>query len=306
MVTSPSEVKQPRLLSIRRILCPVDFSEFSDRAYEYALSLAHHYGARLFVEHVIQPITSPYPYYAFPDTWNETVWSLDASADSELKKLLQIHHFDGVRPDLVVQRGLVPEAILDLAARESIDLIVMGTHGRQGLDRLAMGSVTERVVRRTRGPVLVVRKPSHDFVTHDRNRDPVELHSILSCTDFSDASAAAMKYSLSLAMEYNAELTLLHVLEGMPDSTDFENQVAQATQKIQTLVPREAYNWCSIKTVVRLGKPYQEIIQLALEARIDLVTMGVRGRNILDVTLFGSTTHRVIQLGSCPVLIVHS
>ena len=58
--------------------------------------------------------------------------------------------------------------------------------------------------------------------------------------------------------------------------------------------------------MVRIGKPYQQIIQLALEAQSDLVIMGVRGRGALDVALFGSTTYRVIQLGPCPVLAVHN
>ena len=114
-----------------------------------------------------------------------------------------------------------------------------------------------------------------------------------------------MKYSLSLAMEYNAELTLLHVLEAIPDSADFQSATSQAIQEMQKPIPSDAHNWCSIKSTVRLGEPYQEIVQLALEEQTDLVVVGMRGRNVLDVALFGSTTHRVIQLGSCPVLAVH-
>jgi nucleotide-binding universal stress UspA family protein len=60
-----------------------------------------------------------------------------------------------------------------------------------------------------------------------------------------------------------------------------------------------------IKTAVRVGKPYQQIIQLAVEAQIDMVAMGVRGRGALDLAVFGSTTYRVLQLGPCPVLAVH-
>src|SRR5215471_6034938 len=114
MNTVKSEPKS-ELLQIKSILCPVDFSEFSAKAYEYAVSLAHHYRARLFVEHVVQPITSAYPYYAFPDAWNDIYWNLDAHADKELKKMVQANSWNGVRPDLIVHRGLVPEAILSFA-----------------------------------------------------------------------------------------------------------------------------------------------------------------------------------------------
>lgn len=306
MSTLQTEVKRPGLLNIGRILCPVDFSEFSARAYDYALSLAHHYRAKLFLEHVVQPLTSAYPYYAFPDSWNDIFWNLDAHADIELRKLVQSHAWDGVRPDLVVQRGFVPESILSFAKAQSVDLIVMGTHGRQGLDHLAMGSVAEKVLRKAHCPVLVVRSPVHDFVVKDKGRDPVQLRKILFCADFSQASERALRYALTMAMEYNAELTLLHVLEHMPSSTDLLSATSEAIQKMQKGVPSEAHNWCLIRSTVRVGKPYQEIIQLALEAQTDLVVMGVRGRNALDLALFGSTTHRVIQLGSCPVLAVRA
>jgi nucleotide-binding universal stress UspA family protein len=305
MSTSPVPVKPPSILTIERILCPVDFSEFSAKAYDYALSLAHHYRAKLFLEHVVQPITSPYPYYAFPDSWSEIYWNLDAHADTELKQLVQTHRWNGVQPDLVVHRGPVPASILSFADVQSVDLIVMGTHGRQGLDRLAMGSVTEKLLRKARCPVLVVRKPVHDFVAHDTGKDPVRLRRVLLCTDFSEPSERALKYALSLAMEYNSELTLLHVLEQIPDSAGFQQATSQSIERMQKLVSPDADKWCSIRSVVRLGKPYQEIVQFALEAETDLIVMGVRGRNTLDIALFGSTAHRVIQLGSCPVLAVH-
>jgi len=293
------------MLKIERILCPVDFSEFSAKAYEYAYSLARHYGAKLFLEHVIEPLTSAYPYYAFPDAWNQVYWDLDASAQKQLKELVHTHSWNGTQPEMVVQKGLIPEAILGFAGGNAIDLIVMGTHGRQGLDRVTMGSVTEKVLRKARCPVLAVRKPSHDFVTAALGRDSVQLNRILLCTDFSDHALRALGYGLSLAMEYNAQLTLLHVLEDVSTSDDLQAKTAQAIRQLEKPIPEDARNWCTIKPVVRIGRPYQEIIQLALEAQTDLVIMGVRGRNALDLALFGSTTHLVIQLGSCPVLAVH-
>jgi nucleotide-binding universal stress UspA family protein len=160
-------------------------------------------------------------------------------------------------------------------------------------------------MRKARCPVLAVRKPAHDFVTPGRDQDSVQLRKILFCTDFSEHSERALEYALSLAMEYNAELTLLHVLEDISASADLQAETAKVVRELERPVPYDARNWCTVKSTVRIGKPYQEIIQIALEGQTDLVIMGVRGRNALDLALFGSTTHRVIQLGSCPVLAVH-
>jgi len=294
------------MLKIDRILCPVDFSEFSARAYDYAYSLARRYGAKLLLEHVIQPLTSAYPYYAFPDTMSQVYWSLSEDAEKRLRELTGRHAQNGFQPELVVQEGLVTDSILSFAEKQAVDLIVMGTHGRHGVDRLTTGSVTEKVLRRARCPVLAVRKPTHDFVDPSQKNDFVQLRKVLFCTDFSEHSDRALQYALSLAMEYNAELSLLHVLEDVSGSTELQAETANAMRQLERPIPSDARSWCTIKSTVRIGKPYQEIIQMALEAQTDLVVIGVRGRNALDLAMFGSTTHRVIQLGSCPVLAVRT
>jgi len=107
-----------------------------------------------------------------------------------------------------------------------------------------------------------------------------------------------------MAREYGAELTLLHVLEHVSNSTDLECATEKAAQKLEESIAPQLPQGC-VRVVVRIGKPYQQIIQLALETQADLVTMGVRGRSALDSSLFGSTTYRVVQLGPCPVLAVH-
>src|SRR5215472_5001754 len=201
-------------MNFERIVCPVDFSEYSGKAYDYAYSLAKHYGAKLFVEHVVQPLQAAYPYYAFPEaTLRDTCSQLSTDAENGLRELVKTHPRNGLQPECVIRQGFPWESILSFAEERSADLIVMGTHGRRGLDRLTMGSVTERVLRKARCPVLAVRKPAHDFVEPDSASDCVHLRKILLCTDFSDYAQKALSYAFSLATEYNAALTLLHVLE---------------------------------------------------------------------------------------------
>jgi nucleotide-binding universal stress UspA family protein len=193
--------------------------------------------------------------------------------------------------------------ILSFAEAQAVNLIVMGTHGVRGIDRAILGSVTDKVLRRARCSVLAVRKPSHTIVNPGNGPDGVHLHRIVYCTDFSDCSERAFDHAVSLAEEYRAELTLLHVVEGISDRADIQDEIAQVMESLEKRVPPGTN--CATKPIVRIGKPFQQIIELALESRTDLIVMGVRGRNALNLAVFGSTTERVVQLGPCPVLAVH-
>ncbi len=115
-----------------------------------------------------------------------------------------------------------------------------------------------------------------------------------------------MDHAISLAEEYDAELTLLHVLEEVPSPVRIQESVATTTKQLEGLISQETHKSGKgkIKTTVRFGKPYQQIIQLATEAATDLVIMAVRGRGALDLAVLGSTTYRVLQFGPCPVLAV--
>ena len=293
------------MLRIERILCPLDFSEFSAKAYDYAQSLARHYQAKLFVEHVLQPLLSAYPLYVFPDTAQDLFQDLRAYAEQQLQEFVNSHTRSGIEPESVVSEGVVTDQILACAEARAVDLIVMGTHGRQGFDHLLLGSVTEKVLRKARCPVLAVSKPSHDFVAPASDADPVRLRKILFATDFSRHAERALDYALSLAQEYEAELTLLHVLEEIPPSWDLATVSSDVVSRLERPIPVEARNRRTLKSRMRVGRPYQEIVRYALETETDLVVLGVRGRNALDLALFGSTAHRVIHQAPCPVLAVH-
>jgi nucleotide-binding universal stress UspA family protein len=293
------------MLRFERILCPLDFSEFSAKAYDYAQSLAKHYQARVFVEHVLQPLFAAYPFYVYPDMANDVYQDLRGHAEQQLEEFLKTHTRNGVQLESVVCEGNVTDSILAFAEEHAVDLIVLGTHGRHGFDRLLLGSVTEKVLHKARCPVLAVRKPAHDFVAPGNSEDPVHLRRILFATDFSKHAQRALDYALSLAQEYAAELTLLHVLEEFPTSWDLSAVTAEVVSRLEKPIPAEARDWCTLKSRLRVGRTYQEIVRFALETATDLVVLGVRGRNALDLAVFGSTTHRVIQQAPCPVLAVH-
>lgn len=292
------------MVKIKSILCPVDFSEFSAKAFDYAYSLAKQYDARLYVQHAIPPLTE-YTYHVRTDWAQQFYAECRADADAQLQKMIATQTSNHIRPECVFPVGFAAEAILGFVEKQPVDLIVMGTHGLQGMDRWMVGSVTEKVIRKVQCPVLAVRKPVHDFVVPKRKEEPVQLRKILLATDFSDYGQRAFAYAISLAMEYNAELTLLHVLEDVPSSEELSTVTARLVAELEAPVPADARNWCTIKSTVRIGKPYQEIVQLALDSQADLIVLGVRGRGSLNLLVFGSTTYRVLQLGSAPVLAVH-
>ena len=295
-------------LKINLILCPIDFSEFSVSAYQHALSVAEHYQAKLVAQHIVELWRHPDAgFVASAELYEEYIQALRESGKKQLQEFVENHTHDEIQPELLVQVGVAADSILSFAQLQKADVIVMGTHGRRGFDRLMLGSVTDRVMRTAPCPVLVASKPPQGSVAVGKERGHVHhLSRILFCADFSENSEWALKYAISATAEYDAELTLLHVVEGVPSQAETEEAMAGAAERLDRLIPLEGRKALKIKTAVRIGKPYAQIIQLALETQIDLVTMGVRGRGALDVAVFGSTTYRVMQLGSCPVLAVHS
>jgi nucleotide-binding universal stress UspA family protein len=294
-------------MEIKLILCPVDFSEFSIRAYHYALSVAEHYRAKLVAQHIVELSRYPYAQYvASTGDYAEFCRGLLDGGEQKLCEFVKAHTHGKIQPEPVVHDGAAADCILSLAQARKADLIVMGTHGRRGFDRLVLGSVTDRVMRRAPCPVLTISKLPNESATEDGEQRKVHhLNRILFCTDFSENSERALSYAISVTDEYDAELILLHVLERSAGPAKTKAAIATARDRLDKLIPPGKRKTLKMKSAVRSGKPYEQIIQLATEAQIDMVVMGVRGRGAMDQAVFGSTTYRTLQLGPCPVLAVH-
>jgi len=111
-------------------------------------------------------------------------------------------------------------------------------------------------------------------------------------------------HALSVANAYGAELTILHILDNISESADIAKKTDAVVDKLQKLLPPSAVGSGKVHLEVRLGKAFREILNFAAENRSDLVVSGVRGRDSLDLAVFGSTTYRVIQRYPGPVLTV--
>jgi nucleotide-binding universal stress UspA family protein len=287
---------------IRRILCPLDLSEISQHTVDHAVLLARWYNARITAVHVANPIVIPSTDFTIVGAAPIIVLSPEEIADvsAQVQSLFPA----GTAVDVVVESGHAANRILEHAGTLPADLIVIGTHGLGGFEHLVLGSVTEKVLRKAKCPVLTV-------APHARTTSKLPFKRLLCPIDFSASSLAALAFAFSLAKEGDAELTLLHVFE-WPDEPltdrpinvpEYRAQLEQAVAaKLRALVPDAARDWCRPATRIGHGKAYREILGTATEDQTDLIVMGVHGRNALDVMLFGSTTNQVVRRATCPVL----
>jgi nucleotide-binding universal stress UspA family protein len=146
------------MLTLRRILVPVDFTETSDRALDYAIELARRFEAGITVMHAYQ-----IPVYGFPDatyiTAAEMATQISNAAQKRLDAILDTNKTAGVDMNVLLRDGVPWEEINAVAAEVHADLIIIGTHGRRGLARALLGSVAENVIRTSTMPVLVIHGP---------------------------------------------------------------------------------------------------------------------------------------------------
>ncbi len=299
------------MVTFTQVLCPTDLSEASRPALAYAAAVARRYGAKLTVLHA----TPPFEPLVVPSAEAASAGPVDLSPSDDFKEAVRAFALDslaGLDADVVVQTGDPSRVIVEQAVVSSADLIVMGTHGRSGFDRLLAGSVAEKVLRRAPCPVLTI--PPHapevpaggTLFTH-----------ILCAVDFSHASEQALGFAIELGCATGGGVTVATVLEWLAEEVPLaypEFDVApyrahladDAGARLRALVQAAgAPPSCQIDHVVQLGRAHREILRLATEKGSDLIVMGAQGRGGVGLALFGSTTQQVIRAATCAVLVVH-
>jgi nucleotide-binding universal stress UspA family protein len=294
-------------VDFRRILCATDLTEFSNQAVRFGIVLAETFLAKLFVCHVV-------PYPAIPMNSGGAALPVDylddvtAFAKQELAALVGDRAVEWAP---LVASGSIPDTIADLVAEHRIDLLVVATHGRTGIKRLFLGSVTERLLRTTSRPLMIVTPPAGGAQPDD---PAPRFNRILAGCDFSQDSVNALTYALSLAQEFESELHLVHVIEPiayrdvlLPSTAlnaEDESLVTPLDQRLQALVPESARNWCDVRPTCLNGRPYEALTAYAESENVDLIVLGVRGHGLVEQMLLGSTTDRVIRHTTRPVLSV--
>lgn len=298
--TKPANTSAPR-----RILVPVDFSKPSSQALGAAVALAQRFGARLAVAHVTRRNR--------PDSHivaEQLGMTFDTrrAGRAKLVEFLERELLGDIQPTRLVTDGVPFDEITKAAATWEADLIVIATHGYTGLKHVLLGSTAERVVRHAPCPVLVVRGREKRGVK--KAFSPDKLSSILVPVDFSAPSLAALPHALALAQQYDAQLTLLHVIEPLHpdmliDLTETQHTArAAAHQRLTKLWEDTKKAWPRTGRELRTGHPVTTINALAKRTNADLVVLGTHGRTGWKRGLMGSVAERVVQLAPCPVLVV--
>jgi nucleotide-binding universal stress UspA family protein len=266
-------------LAINNILHMTDFSQPSEVALPLAASIAREYGSKIFAFHVLIPAVYT---YTTPEMADAIMDAQDDTAKANMQHVNAL--LVGLPHESVIERNTGVWPALDRALKDfAIDLIVVGTHGRTGAQRLLMGSVAEEVFRRSHVPVLTIGP----FECRGAHRGGRFRH-VLFATDFSEESLPAAPYALSMAQENQARLTLLHVMKA-PDTFDkaAEDQISSAMFRLHALVPEAAEAWCRPDAVVRFGTTADQILKLAKERDADLIVLGIRGSQGVP----GAATH---------------
>jgi nucleotide-binding universal stress UspA family protein len=294
-------VTAPTRIQLQNILFATDFTPSAQLALSYALNLAHNYDAGVYSVNVLPHL--PFVEAAQPDPEQTRLF-----AEQQMAALVSCEPFKGIRHKELIKQGEVVEVLSKLVRECAIDLIVIGTCGRKGLQKLLLGSVAEEVFRSAECPVLTVG-PHATRWPADGN-----LRHILYATDFGPESVHGLPYAISLAEENRARLTLLHVApetgvalpEPEPGTLPLldPDEVAASTEKqLRDLIPYGAQLWHDPVFMVQFGPAAETIAKIAAGSA-DMIVLGVKRPAALTKHLGAGVAYKVACEATCPVLSV--
>ena len=289
----------PPQIRLRNILFATDLDLSSQAALFCALDLARRYNAALYTVNVM-------PHLPFVEAAEPDPEQIKLVAMQKLAALAE--PFKGIKHKELIEQGEVPEVLSKLVEDNDIDLVVIGTGARKGLEKLLLGSVAEQVFRTATCPVLTVGP----HVTHweiDGN-----LRHILFATDFGPESVHALPYALSLAENNKALLTLLHVSPepsaplpepepGAMPVLDPSEVVASGEKQLRALIPEGIELWHEPEYLVQFGPPAETILRISARYA-DLIVLGVKRPAALTKHLGAGVAYKIAGEALCPVLSV--
>ncbi len=276
---------------------PSDFSPISEAALRLACNIARRYDSKVHIAHVIVPeIYSPGPIEGMPLPLEEPRRRVQA----ELERMRNSACLRDVRHHQIVRYGAIWDQIQAVLREEKVDMIVAGTHGAGGLQKVLLGSIAEEIFRKAECPVITVGPQ----VTAE-NLDIGFTH-VLFATDLSPQSLHAAPYAFSLAQEYHARLTMLTVIEDLKDSSPQGRILARMSHEndLKRRLPRPADFLRALSYEVLFGAAPEVIVQAAASLGANLIVLGVRKAEGLASHLPWTTASQVVRSSKCPVLTV--
>jgi len=300
MGAAPKRVLPDKRIQLSKILVATDFSPFSNRALDYASSLARRYDSHIFLTHVIAPEAYP---LAAPEVTVGLVQSQHREAENRIQEMLFSGCLKDIPYDVLVEEGALWPALHKVIERQKIDLVVVGTHGMGTVQKLVIGSGAEQIFRQCAVPVLTVGPAVDSHAEPD-----IVFKHILFATDFGLGAEREAAYAFSLGQEHDATVTLLHVLRHLDDYSEDGLTIRREAVKhqLQHIVPSGAEVWCNAQLRMAVGEPAAEILGFALENNVDLIVMGAKARTGLAGHVPGTKAYKVVSSAHCPVLTVRS
>ena len=290
--------------NVQTVLCPVDGSDCSDRALAHAAELCRSRAARLVVltVHPVVPVPALWLSSAAvaPDVGPEALAHAREALAEAVRRVTDYPHVA-----LEVAVGDVVTEILRVAEEHGTDMLVVGTHGLRGLDRLVLGSVTERLIRKAACPVLVVPR---NAASPSATGHPA----VIVCgVDRAETSRLALARAAELAGRHRARLVVVHVFEDFAAedprfahhfNTESCWRAAQPEIRAayEAMVPAGCRDACEVEVVARRGRPHRVLLEAASSWSADLMVLGASGWN----PPYGSTAAHVLREARCPVLVI--
>ena len=299
-------------LRLKSVLLATDLSPASVKPLHHALAVARHYRAKLYVAHVVSPV----PYLmAGPGVLQLGCESASRGLQQLQWDLQQNSSLSGLDHEFVIRCGCVWDELKELITEAQIDLVVVGTHGRRGVEKVLLGSVAEQIFRDSECPVLTVGPHSY---SEGRVEFTGETRTYLFATDFGEASLNALPHAVSLARKFSARLILAHVVPAAPTpqipgwnsasevTLMRENARMTCLRRLEKLVAGNEEAPIETEFVVQFGIPSEKILQVALNKRVELIILGTHRESLSGAIshMPWATTYEIVCGAGCPVLTV--
>jgi nucleotide-binding universal stress UspA family protein len=282
-------------IALKNILFATDLDVSASRALPFAVAMANRCRAKLYAAHVI-----PQEAYAFahPESVKQILEEERDYATYALKQIIDPLKSRGQRCESLLGNGNVAEVLAEFVQSHAVDLVVLGTRSRAGLGKVILGSIAEETIREVPCPVLTVGP-------HVVVQASAGVQSIVCAIDFAPGSLRVTEFAVALAHEYQAHLTLMHVVEGvLRNSPHLAIQLTE--QRLRQIIPQQPELPYAPEVMVEIGPVADRILGVANGLLADMIIMGARGAGAFAQTAsrFGSIAHKVVSLASCPVLTV--
>ncbi|HUL34444.1 MAG TPA: universal stress protein [Candidatus Eisenbacteria bacterium] len=285
-------------VNFQRILVATDFSAGARAALQCALPLARHFDSRIFLVHAIPSGLLRYVSSVGPE---EAARQAKAVAGAEMQRLVEeTGCAEQLRSEILCGERVWP-ALQEFTVANSIDLIVLGTHGHTQAKKQLLGPVAEEIFRVAERPILTVGMRAETSPASS-----TELRKILYATNFKPHAERAAALAYGLESEHGAELTVLHVVEDREDPQTAGREIVRdfLVQRMKKGIPSPWAEKTAASFQVRVGEPSEQILEYAREANSDLIVIGMRSGKHATGELPSAVAYRLACQARCPVLTI--